>query len=275
MDALRTLPSLEPGTVWLAGAGPGDPGLLTRLALRGLEQADVVVHDALVSDEILALVRSDARLIDAGKRAGGRRVPQAHTTARLVAEARAGRRVLRLKGGDPFVFGRGAEEAEALAAAGIRFRIVPGVTAGIGGLAYAGIPVTHRSINSAVTFVTGQGRDGVATADWESLAPLPVLVVYMGLAALPSIALRLIAAGKPASTPLAIVSAATTSRQQVIATTLGAASLEARRRSAKAPAIMVIGEVVNLRAVLDWFAGDTAAQRQGSSTMKRRSGGLP
>jgi uroporphyrin-III C-methyltransferase len=272
MDAL-SLPDLEPGTVWLAGAGPGDAGLLTMLALRGLEQADVVVHDALVSDEILALVRPGARLIDAGKRAGGRRVPQEHTTARLVAEARAGRRVLRLKGGDPFVFGRGAEEAEALVAAGIRFRIVPGVTAGIGGLAYAGIPVTHRSTNSAVTFVTGQGRDGVATADWESLAPLPVLVVYMGLAALPAIALRLIGAGKPASTPLAIVSAATTPRQQVIATTLGAASLEARRRSAKAPAIIVIGEVVNLRSVLDWYAGDTAALHD--PTTKRRSGGLP
>jgi uroporphyrin-III C-methyltransferase len=166
--------------------------------------------------------------------------------------------VLRLKGGDPFMFGRGAEEGEALAATGIRFRIVPGVTAGIGGLAYAGIPVTHRAINSAVTFVTGHGHGGAASADWEALAPLPVLVVYMGLRALASIAVRLIAAGKDAGTPVAIVSDATTARQRVIVTTLGAASLDVRRQRAEAPAIIVIGRVVELRAVLDWFTAEAA-----------------
>jgi uroporphyrin-III C-methyltransferase len=268
---LPSLPRFDAGTVWLAGAGPGDPGLLTALALHGLAQADVVLHDALVADEILALANSAARLVDAGKRCGGRRVPQDATTARLIAEARAGHRVLRLKGGDPFVFGRGAEEAEALAAAGIGFRIVPGVTAGIGGLAYAGIPATHREVNSAVTFVTGTsglgGSDGEASVpDWTALAASPVLVVYMGLGRLPEIALRLLAAGRAAATPLAIVSAASTPRQRVIETTLGAASLEAKRRGATAPALIVIGDAVRRRAALDWFvaqAAETPSRKEG------------
>jgi len=254
---MPTLPSLQPGTVWLAGAGPGDPGLLTALALRGLADAEVVLHDALVSDAILDLVNPAARLVDVGKRAGGRRAPQDATTNRLIAEARAGRRVLRLKGGDPFVFGRGAEEAEALSAAGIAFRIVPGVTAGIGGLAYAGIPATHRASNGAVTFVTGHSE--VGSVDWPAIAASPVLVIYMGLAALPDIAVRLLAAGRSAGTPLAIVSDATTPRQQVVETTLGAASLEARRQRVAAPAIIVVGDVVRWRASLAWFADEPAS----------------
>jgi len=257
---LPELPPFAPGTAWLVGAGPGDPGLLTVLALHGLARADVVLHDALVPDEILALAHPAARLVDAGKRRGGRRVAQDATTARLIAEARAGQRVLRLKGGDPFVFGRGAEEAEALAAAGIAFRIVPGVTAGIGGLAYAGIPATHRDVNSAVTFVTGHGRDDgdAAGLDWAALSASPVLVIYMGLGNLPRIALRLLAEGRAAGTPLAIVSAATTPRQRVIETTLGAASLEAKRRGASAPALIVVGEAVRRRAALDWFVAQAA-----------------
>jgi len=269
---LPPLPPFAPGTVWLVGAGPGDPGLLTALALHALEQAEVVVHDALVSDEILALVGDRARLVDAGKRGGGRRVPQAATTARLIAEARAGHRVLRLKGGDPFMFGRGAEEAQALAAAGIGFRLVPGVTAGIGGLAYAGIPATHRDINGAVTFVTGHGGDG-RPVDWSALAGNPVLVVYMGLGALHDIALRLIAAGRAVETPLAIVSDASTSRQRVIETTLGAASLAARREHATSPAIIVIGDVVKSRRDLDWFVPRPAAAAAPAAAARFRTGG--
>jgi uroporphyrin-III C-methyltransferase len=161
--ALRPQPVFAPGTVWLAGAGPGDPELLTRLAARAIAEADVILHDALVGDGLLAEARADALVEYAGKRAGGRSCHQQDICARMVAHARAGNRVLRLKGGDPFVFGRGGEEAEALAAAGVPFRIVPGVTAGIGGLAYAGIPVTHRACGSAVAFVTGCGPHVAAT----------------------------------------------------------------------------------------------------------------
>src|ERR1700675_2885279 len=166
------LPEMAHGSVWLVGAGPGDPGLLSVLALHALEQADAVVYDALVDPHILALARPGAALEDAGKR-GGRPSPrQPDISARLVALARDGKRVLRLKGGDPCVFGRGGEEALALAEAGVPFRIVPGVTAGIGGLAYAGIPVTHRDVNSVVTFVTGHDSTGgvPGAVDWEAIA---------------------------------------------------------------------------------------------------------
>ncbi len=158
-DSAPALPDFEPGSVWLVGAGPGDPGLLTLLGARALEVADVVVYDALVSPEVLALARPDSVKKYAGKRAGRISIEQRRVTELLIDQARRGLRVLRLKGGDPFVFGRGAEEALALAKAGILFRVVPGVTAGIGGLAYAGIPVTHRGVNSAVTFITGHAAD--------------------------------------------------------------------------------------------------------------------
>src|SRR5579862_5436318 len=194
------LPAFEPGTVWLVGAGPGDPGLLTLLALHALQAADVIVYDALVSPRILELARPGAAREHAGKRGGKPSPSQPDISLRLVALARAGKRVLRLKGGDPFVFGRGGEEALALAAAGIPFRVVPGITAGIGGLAYAGIPTTHRDTNSAVAFVTGHASDGEVPdgLDWEALARVPVLVLYMALKHLDAIAQRLMAAGKPA-----------------------------------------------------------------------------
>src|SRR5215472_16768800 len=169
LAALRgTFPTLEPGHVWLAGAGPGDPGLLTLDALAGLAQAEVVVHDALVDKRVLALARSDAKLEFAGKRGGKPSPTQADISKRLIALARDGRRVLRLKGGDPNVFGRGGEEALALAEAGVPFRIVPGITAAIGGLAYAGIPLTHRGINSAVTLITGHNSDGTVPGEEHS-----------------------------------------------------------------------------------------------------------
>src|SRR5438045_9253480 len=180
-STLLGLPEFEPGSVWLVGAGPGDPGLLSALALHALARADVVAYDALVDARILRLVRSGATLDYAGKRGGRPSPSQPDISARLVRLAQAGQRVLRLKGGDPCVFGRGGEEALALAAAGVPFRIVTGITAGIGGLAYAGIPVTHREINSAVTFLTGHDSDGAVPGGraWHSVARgSPVLLLY-------------------------------------------------------------------------------------------------
>ena len=258
-----SLPPFARGTVWLCGAGPGDPGLLTALTLHALAHADAVVHDALVAHEILALAHPRARLIAAGKRGGGQSASQDTINETLVRLASEGLRVVRLKGGDPFVFGRGAEEAAALAHANIPFRIVPGVSAGIGGLAYAGIPVTHRNTNSLVTFVTGQGRDGALPAlDWDALArACPVIVLFMATRTLPEIAVKLLAAGRAASTPVAIVSNAATGDQSVIETTLGAATLDIRRRQAKTPAIIVIGEVVRMRALIDWYTPQIAAAK--------------
>lgn len=248
---MMTFPAFEPGTVWLVGAGPGDPGLLTLLAARALEMADVVVHDALVSPEILSMTA--ARRIDVGKR-GGRPSPrQDEINAELVALARQGLRVVRLKGGDPFVFGRGGEECLALAEAGIRFRVVPGVTAGIGGLAYAGIPLTHRGLATMATLITGHDKGGKLpeALDWDALARLPgVLVFYMALATLDELTTRLLAAGKPPMTPVAIVSSATTGAQDVIETSLARCSRDAVRCGAKRPAIVVVGDVVRLRAQL-------------------------
>ncbi len=192
-------PAFEPGTVWLVGAGPGDPGLLTLHAAHALAEADVVLHDALVSPDILAMAPR-ARLEPVGKRAGGKRTPQLRINERLIRLAREGRRVVRLKGGDPLVFGRGGEEALALAAAGVRFRIVPGISAGIGGTAAAGIPITHRGLARSVAFVTGHdaGGDLPADLDWQALARgADVLVLYMGLRTIGAIAARLRAAGRP------------------------------------------------------------------------------
>ncbi len=250
------LPGFAPGSVWLVGAGPGDPGLLSLLALHALSQADVVVYDALVDERILMLARPAAMRDYAGKRGGKPSAHQPDISERLVRLAREGKRVLRLKGGDPFVFGRGGEEALALAAAGIPFRIVPGITAGIAGLAYAGIPATHRDINSAVAFVTGHASDGEVPdgLDWPALArAAPVLVLYMALKHLDAIAERLLAAGRNPEEPVAIISKATTPAQRVIETTLAHAAADAQRAGIEPPAIVVIGEAVRLRASLDWL----------------------
>jgi uroporphyrin-III C-methyltransferase len=204
-DLPLELPPFEPGWVWLVGAGPGDPGLITVHGLHGLRQADVVVYDALVDPRILELARPEARKILAGKRGGRPSPTQPDISRRLVALARQGLRVLRLKGGDPFVFGRGGEEALSLVEAGVPFRLVPGVTAGIGGLAYAGIPVTHRATNSVVAFVTGHaaGGDLPAGLDWEALAKgAPVIVFYMVLTHLHEIARRLPPRRRPRASSL-------------------------------------------------------------------------
>jgi uroporphyrin-III C-methyltransferase len=213
-----------------------------------------VVYDALVDSRILRLARPGAALHYAGKRGGRPSPSQPNISAHIIAIAQAGKRVLRLKGGDPCVFGRGAEEALALAAAEIPFRIVPGITAGIGGLAYAGIPVTHRETNSAVTFVTGHNSTGAVPdeLDWEAIARgSPVIVLYMALSHLTRIVERLIAGGRQPDEPAAIVSKASTPAQQVLVSTLG--ELAAASALAETPAIIVIGEVVRLRAGFDWL----------------------
>ncbi|HEX3673129.1 MAG TPA: uroporphyrinogen-III C-methyltransferase, partial [Rhizomicrobium sp.] len=262
------LPELGRGWVWLAGAGPGDPGLITALGLHAIASADVILYDALVNETLLEFARPGAERIYAGKRRGVKSAKQADISRTLVSLARKGKRVLRLKGGDPFVFGRGAEEALALARASIPFRIVPGITAGIGGLAYAGIPVTHRDTNHAVTFVTGHGVDGgIPSLDWNAVAKgSPTIVLYMALAHADEIAARLIAAGRATDEPAAIVSDATFDKQTVRITTL--AELGARAKESDAPAILVIGENVKLARGLDWL-GAMAGRVLDADPLKR------
>ena len=255
-DIFDTLPNFEPGWVWLTGAGPGDPGLLTLIALHGLRNADVVVYDALVGEAVLRLARPGCVLEHAGKRGGRPSPKQPDISRKLVRLARDGKRVLRLKGGDPLVFGRGAEEALALVAANVPFRIVPGISSGIGALAYAGIPITHREINSAVTFVTGHDASGAVPehVDWAAIAKgSPVIVVYMALRHLAGIAARLIAEGRDACEPAAIVARATTPDQRVVETNLGDCAAGNAGSGIEPPALLVVGKVVRLRAGLDWL----------------------
>jgi uroporphyrin-III C-methyltransferase len=271
---LPDLPELEPGWVWLVGAGPGDPGLLTLTAHHALGQADVVVYDALVGEGVLALARDGARLEFAGKR-GGRPSPrQADISHRLVQLARDGQRVLRLKGGDPFVFGRGGEEALALVEAGVPFRIVPGISAGIGGLAYAGIPVTHRDTNSAVTFLTGHNLTGKVPddLDWTAIARgSPVIVIYMALKHLEHIAGRLLAAGRAPDEPVAIVSKASTDAQRVLETSLARCHRDAVAEGIEPPCLVVVGRVVELRKGLDWL-GALAGRTLDPDPLKSKRG---
>jgi len=250
-------PRLEPGWVWLCGAGPGDPGLLTLHALNALRQADVIVYDALVEPAILDFADSAAERIYAGKRGGKPSAKQADISLRLVDLARAGRRVLRLKGGDPFVFGRGGEEAQVLVRHEIPIRIIPGISAGIGGLAYAGIPVTHRDVNQAVTFITGHDATGNApgSLDWSALARgSQVLVIYMGMKHARHIAAELIAAGRPADDPVAIVTGATLRSQKVLETRLDRLADDIDASALEPPAIICIGRNVLMRQALDWQA---------------------
>jgi uroporphyrin-III C-methyltransferase/precorrin-2 dehydrogenase/sirohydrochlorin ferrochelatase len=242
------------GQVTLVGAGPGDPELLTIKALRALQDADVILHDRLVSEEILDLARRDAARICVGKSAGDSSITQQDINAMLVRHAADGKRVVRLKGGDPFVFGRGGEELEALASAHIDFSVVPGITAACGVAAYAGIPLTHREYAHGVTFVTGHaGRDG-REPDWRSLASTGTTAVfYMGLARLEHIVARLLEHGAPATRPAAIVSQGTLPQQRVVAATLGTIAEAVSRAGLASPALLVVGEVVALRSKLQWF----------------------
>ncbi|WP_093361381.1 uroporphyrinogen-III C-methyltransferase [Tropicimonas isoalkanivorans] len=249
-------PAFPPGLVWLVGAGPGEPGLLTLEALHALQQADVIVHDALVNTRILDWRRPGTRLEYAGKRGGKPSAKQRDISLRLIELSRQGQRVLRLKGGDPFVFGRGGEEAQTLVRAGVPFRVTPGITAGIGGLAHAGIPVTHRDVNHTVTFLTGHDQTGLTPTEinWEALAKgSPVIVMYMAIKHLPRIADELMAAGRNAAESVAIVSNATLPQMRVLETTLGAAAVDAERHGMEAPAIVCLGSVVEMRKSIDWL----------------------
>ncbi len=243
------MPDFPAGEVWLAGAGPGDPRLLTLLALHALATADDIVHDALVDRRALELRRPDAELISAGKRGGRPSPQQCDINEILIERARAGRRVLRLKGGDPFVFGRGWDEASALAAAGIRFRIIPGVTSGLAAAALAGIPATTRDTNHAVVLAAGhRAEDGSSTTDWAALAKLgQPIILYMPMSQLPDIVAALREGGLAEDVSAALVQSATTDEERVLESTLGTIVDDARKHGIGSPAVLVIGAVAGLR----------------------------
>lgn len=240
------------GEVALVGAGPGDAGLLTLRGLQVMQQADVVLYDHLVSPEVLDLVRRDAERICVGKRAGAHSVTQEATNQLLVTLAQQGKRVVRLKGGDPFIFGRGGEELQVVAQAGIPFQVVPGVTAAAGATAYAGIPLTHRDHAQSVTFITGHCRPDGDDLDWQTLARgRQTLAIYMGTVKAAAISQQLIAHGRSSTTPVAVIGRGTRVDQQVLIGTL--AQLESLAQQAPTPALLVIGEVVNLHHQIAWF----------------------
>jgi uroporphyrin-III C-methyltransferase len=247
-------PTAAAGAVYLVGTGPGDPELLTLRALRLIEAADVVLFDHLVASEILALLPAAAEKIYVGKRRSQHALRQEAINALMVDLARVGRCVLRLKGGDPFIFGRGGEEIRTLSDAGIPFQIVPGITAALGAAAYTGIPLTHRDHAQACTFVTGNLQDGSVDLDWPGLArPRQTLVVYMGLMALPQLCEKLIEHGRAPDTPAAVVQNATRPDQYVVVATLRTLPQEVALAGMKAPTVILVGEVVALHRQLAWF----------------------
>jgi len=245
---------MQQGEVYLIGAGPGDPDLLTLKAFRLLQLAEVVLYDRLVSPEVMALVSKQAELVYVGKRRDKHSVPQGGINQLLIEHAKRGKRVARLKGGDPFIFGRGGEEIETLAAEGIAFQVIPGITAASGCSSYAGIPLTHRDYAQSVQFVTGQLQDGSVDLNWpELIAPGKTLVFYMGLKGLPIICSSLIEHGMAADMPCAVVEKGTTPAQRVMVSTLAGLPQLIDEQNIASPSLFIVGEVVSLSHKLNWF----------------------
>ncbi len=260
-DSLKDATTIkrELGEVYLVGAGPGDPDLLTFKSLRLMQQADVVIYDRLVSEPILDLCRRDAKMIYVGKARSDHAVPQEGINQLLVKYAKKGHRVLRLKGGDPFIFGRGGEEIEELALEGIPFQVVPGITAASGCSAYAGIPLTHRDYAQSVRFVTGHLKNDSADLPWDELVhPNQTIVFYMGLMGLPIICDQLIKHGMSKDTPMALVQKGTTVDQKVVIATLDTMVEEIKRQPVAAPTLIIVGHVVSLHSKLKWFNPDNS-----------------
>ena len=264
------------GVVYLVGAGPGDPDLVTFRAFRLMQKADVVLYDRLADPRIMALVRREAERIYVGKRPDNHELPQEEISALMVRLAQEGKRVLRLKGGDPFLFGRGGEEIETLAEHAIPFQVCPGVTAAVGASAYAGIPLTHRDHAQACVFVTGHGKDGKIALDWASLIqPRQTVAVYMGLRNLEPLTEAFIAEGASPDLPAAIVDNATRPNQRVVVATLATLAAAARGAEIKGPSIVIIGTVVTLRKKLEWYAAGQDSPGQDSAEQDRSGGVSP
>jgi len=250
------------GEVYLVGAGPGDPDLLTFRALRLMQHVDVVFYDRLVSDAVMALVKPDAEKIYVGKQRSHHAMPQRTINEQLVVQAKLGKRVLRLKGGDPFIFGRGGEEIEELAEQGVAFQVVPGITAAAGCASYAGIPLTHRDHSQACLFVTGHLKNNTVDLNWSALVqPQQTVVIYMGLVGLEHIVGKLMEHGMPTTTPIALISRGTTQQQCVVSGTLSTIVKEVAEREVKAPTLTIIGDVVTLRDKLSWFEPSDSQNR--------------
>ncbi|OTA14919.1 uroporphyrinogen-III C-methyltransferase [Xenorhabdus vietnamensis] len=250
---------MNKGNVWLVGAGPGDAGLITVKGLHCIQSADVIVHDRLVNSELIAQVPDHCEIINVGKEHDYHPIPQEEINQILVKHAQAGKQVVRLKGGDPYVFGRGAEEAEVLAQHGIKFEVVPGISSSIGGLAYAGIPVTHRNYASSFHVVTGHTSQGNEQQNWEVLAQLEgTLIILMGMTRLKEICQQLMLYGKSPETPAAVIMYASQPKQKSVIGTLETLTAKAEEQNLHAPALIVIGEVVNLGATLSFLSTDGA-----------------
>jgi uroporphyrin-III C-methyltransferase len=248
------------GSVWLVGAGPGDPGLLTLLAYESIKKADVIFYDALLNDNILSVAKPSAELIFVGKRGNKKSIKQLEINKLLINEARKNKRVLRLKGGDPFIFGRGGEEALSLKLNKIPYKVVPGTTAGIAGLAYAGIPATHRDFNTSITFISAYGAGGEKpeTIDWTSFSRTSqLIVIYMGLERIHWVCSELIKRGRDKNENIAIISNATKRNQKVLISNLLNCSKDFDRSSIDSPALLVIGKNVLLSPILNWYINDT------------------